>query len=137
MRMTSTPSSPIAALRRSATLGLVGLASANLLAACAGSPLPALGSADAALGAPPEAVETRAESSAKGGVEYWSKAYAKNPRSAEAALHYARRLRAAGDKQQAFVVLQQAASLDAGHVASSPSTVASLSSSTRSSLPKS
>jgi Flp pilus assembly protein TadD len=43
------------------------------------------------------------------------KAYAENPRSADAALNYARRLRAAGDKQQAFVVLRQAASIHTGH----------------------
>jgi Flp pilus assembly protein TadD len=63
----------------------------------------------------PEAAETRPEPTAKGNIEHWARAYAKNPRSAEAALNYARRLRALGDKQQALVVLQQAASLHAGH----------------------
>jgi len=72
-------------------------------------------SGDGGLTAGPDAVGSRAEPTAKGSIEHWGKAYAKNPRSAEAALNYARRLRASGDKQQAFVVLQQAASLHAGH----------------------
>jgi Flp pilus assembly protein TadD len=86
-----------------------------LLAACAGSPLPSPGSAEAALLAPPDAAETRAEASAKGSLEHWGRAYVKNPRSAEAALNYARRLRVAGDKQQALLVLRQAAALHTGH----------------------
>ena len=65
--------------------------------------------------APPDAAETRAEASAKGSIEHWAKAYVKNPRSAEAALNYARRLRVAGDKQQALLVLRQAAALHTGH----------------------
>src|SRR5262245_54257987 len=112
--MTSNPSSPAAALKRFASVGIAGLASAALLAACAASPLPPLANADGGLLTGADG-EPRAEPSAKGSIEHWSKAYAKNPRSADAALNYARRLRATGDRQQAFVVLRQAASLHAGH----------------------
>jgi Flp pilus assembly protein TadD len=63
----------------------------------------------------PETAEMRPEATAKGSIEHLAKAYAKNPRSAEAALNYARRLRALGEKQQALVVLRQAASLHADH----------------------
>jgi Flp pilus assembly protein TadD len=113
--MMSHPSSPIAVLKRFARVGIAGFASATLLAACAGSPLPSLAGGDGGLMSVPDAAETRLEPTAKGSIEHWGKAYAKNPRSAEAALNYARRLRASGDKQQAFVVLQQAAFLHAGH----------------------
>jgi Flp pilus assembly protein TadD len=113
--MTSNPSTPLAALKRLIRVALAGSASATLLAACAGSPLPSLAGADAGLMTAPEAAETRPEPTAKGSIEHWARAYAKNPRSAEAALNYARRLRALGDKQQALVVLRQAAFLHAGH----------------------
>jgi Flp pilus assembly protein TadD len=41
-------------------------------------------------------------------TEYWGKAYAKNPRSLEAALNYAKDLKAMGEKKRALAVLQQA-----------------------------
>jgi len=41
-------------------------------------------------------------------TEYWGQAYAKSPRDAQAALNYARNLKALGEKRQALAVLQQA-----------------------------
>src|SRR5262245_58448748 len=41
-------------------------------------------------------------------TEYWGKAFAKNTRDAQAALNYARNLKAMGEKRQALAVLQQA-----------------------------
>jgi Flp pilus assembly protein TadD len=40
-------------------------------------------------------------------TQYWGKAYAKNPRDAQAAINYAKNLKALGEKQQALAVLQQ------------------------------
>jgi Flp pilus assembly protein TadD len=42
-------------------------------------------------------------------TDYWGKEYAKNPRDLKAALSYARNLKAAGQKSQAFAVVQQTA----------------------------
>ena len=42
-------------------------------------------------------------------TEYWGKEYAKSPSNAEAAVAYAKNLKAIGNKQEAFNVLQQAA----------------------------
>ena len=42
-------------------------------------------------------------------TEYWGKEYQKDPRSLDAALSYAKNLKALGQKQQAMAVLQQAA----------------------------
>lgn len=41
-------------------------------------------------------------------IEYWGKAFSKNPRNAKIALNYARSLKAMGDKQRALAVLQEA-----------------------------
>ena len=41
-------------------------------------------------------------------TEYWGKAYAKEPRNLEAALSYAKNLKAMGEKRRALAVLQQA-----------------------------
>lgn len=41
-------------------------------------------------------------------TEYWGKAYANNPKDAQAAINYAKNLKAMGEKQQALAVLQQA-----------------------------
>lgn len=131
--MTSIPASPIAALRRLTSVGIAGFASASLLAACAGSPLPTLASGDGGLMAGPDAAETRAEPTAKGSIEHWGKAYAKNPRSAEAALNYARRLRASGDKQPLSLSCSRPRLSMLATTASSPSTVVLLLSSRRSS----
>jgi Flp pilus assembly protein TadD len=48
-------------------------------------------------------------------TEYWGKAWAKSPRDPEAALNYARNLKALGQKQQALAVLQQAAGFNPSH----------------------
>jgi Flp pilus assembly protein TadD len=89
---------------------------AGLLSACASSPLPPLAAGEGAM-ATSEATEggRRGKSDGERAAEHWGKAYAKNPRNPAAALNYARKLEALGDKQQAFAVLQQAASLNAGH----------------------
>jgi Flp pilus assembly protein TadD len=42
-------------------------------------------------------------------TEFWGKEYAKSPANAEAAVAYAKNLKALGNKQEAFKVLQQAA----------------------------
>jgi Flp pilus assembly protein TadD len=44
-------------------------------------------------------------------TEYWGLAYAKNPSDTQAALNYARNLKALGEKRQALAVLQQASVL--------------------------
>ena len=54
--------------------------------------------------------------------EYWGKAYAKNPRDAQAAINYAKNLKALGEKQQALAVLQQASVYHGGTAASTPNT---------------
>jgi Flp pilus assembly protein TadD len=41
-------------------------------------------------------------------TEYWGKAYSKNPKDAQAAINFAKNLKALGEKQQALTVLQQA-----------------------------
>lgn len=48
-------------------------------------------------------------------TEYWGKAYAKSPTDAQAALNYARNLRALGEKRQALAVLQQISILYPAH----------------------
>lgn len=47
-------------------------------------------------------------------TEYWGKQHAKNPRDVEAALSYAKNLKAMGQKQAALSVLQQASRLHGG-----------------------
>jgi Flp pilus assembly protein TadD len=48
-------------------------------------------------------------------TEYWGKEFAKNPRDPNAALSYARNLKAMGEKRQALAVLQQASIFHASH----------------------
>jgi Flp pilus assembly protein TadD len=48
-------------------------------------------------------------------TEYWGQAYAKNPSDAQAALNYARNLKAMGEKRQALAVLQQTSMMNATH----------------------
>ncbi|KAB2914126.1 MAG: tetratricopeptide repeat protein [Hyphomicrobiaceae bacterium] len=48
-------------------------------------------------------------------TEYWGKAYAADPRDAQTALNYARNLKAMGEKQHAFAVLQQASAVHGTH----------------------
>lgn len=48
-------------------------------------------------------------------LDYWAKEYAKKPQDADAALSYAKNLKAAGQKRQALTVLQSAAMFHAGN----------------------
>jgi Flp pilus assembly protein TadD len=48
-------------------------------------------------------------------TEYWGKQYAKKPNDADAALAYAKNLKAQGNKSEAFAVLQQAAQINSDH----------------------
>lgn len=84
------------------------IASAGLLAgACAqGSALPELSAAPSATAKAMDAADSRTE--LQKATEYWGQAYAKSPRDAQAALNYARNLKALGEKRQALAVLQQA-----------------------------
>lgn len=85
------------------------LSATLLLGACAQGGLSdvSLLSAKSDAGKPDE-VATDNRSELEKAVEYWGKAYAKNPRDLNAALSYARNLKAMGEKQQAYNVLQQA-----------------------------
>ena len=51
---------------------------------------------------------TAPQSELQKATEYWGKQFAKKPNDAEAALAYAKNLKALGQKQQALAVLQQA-----------------------------
>ncbi len=48
-------------------------------------------------------------------TEYWGQQYAKKPNDPEAALAYAKNLKAQGNKSEAFAVLQQAAQVNSDH----------------------
>ena len=48
-------------------------------------------------------------------TEYWGKIYAKNTKDAQAALNFARNLKAQGEKQQALAVMQQASTANPTH----------------------
>jgi Flp pilus assembly protein TadD len=81
-----------------------------------------LGSATQQLTAAPQATVAAKPAPATDGrsellkaTEYWGQAYAKNPRDAQAALNYARNLKALGEKRQALAVLQQASMTNATH----------------------
>ncbi len=95
---------------------VLSITAALLLGACAqstggdgttsllGSPS-ASSSSDVAAASDPN--DTRSE--LEKATDYWGKKYRKNPRDKEAAVAYAKNLRAAGEKRQALAVLQQAA----------------------------
>ena len=98
-------------LRRSG-FGLAGILAVSLLGGCAqvGGPsfdLLAENSerqeerASQVAGATPQSELQRA-------TDYWGQKYSKDPRNADAALSYAKNLKAMGQKQQALMVLQQA-----------------------------
>lgn len=61
-------------------------------------------------GTPPDAGATPQKA-----AEYWSKVHAKNPSDPDASLHYARALKALGDKQRAVDVLKQAVTANPAH----------------------
>ncbi len=100
------------------TMSTAAAVSASLmLGACAGSGLsksaltggedaPPTQLADAGKAATPQTELEKA-------VDYWGKAYAKNPRDLSSALAYAQNLKAMGQKGQALSVLQQASMLHA------------------------
>jgi len=54
------------------------------------------------------AAPTDGRSELQKATEYWGEAYAKSPRDAQAAVNYARNLKALGEKRQALAVLQEA-----------------------------
>ena len=104
---------PHAAIRTLSTVTAV--AASLMLGACAGS-----GLSKSALTGNDDA--PTAQLAAAGGdasprtelekaVDYWGKAYAKNPRDLSSALAYAQNLKAMGEKGQALSVLQQASML--------------------------
>ena len=104
------------AFKRAARVAIAVASLGGLLSACASSPLPPLAAGEGAMAtSEPTEGERRGKSDGERAAEHWGKAYAKNPRNPEAALNYARNLKALGDKQQALAVLHQAASLNAGH----------------------
>lgn len=61
---------------------------------------------DSAKGKQPEAAPSQSE--LEKATEWWGKKYAENPRDLEAALSYARNLKAMGERKRALSVLQQA-----------------------------
>jgi Flp pilus assembly protein TadD len=112
-RMTSNCARTIAAFK-SAGMVLAALVTGTLLSACAGAPL-TLADAEGGVTTAADMAHSRAQHAGKGDSEHGGKAYAKDMRNPEVALGYARQLRAMGEKQQALLVLQQAAALHPGH----------------------
>lgn len=101
--------------KRAAPAGITTtLAATLLLGGCAGmgeTGLPQLASAS-----PPPATDTatpgRQQTELERAVEYWGKEYGKNPRNLDAALAYAKNLKAMGQKSQALAVLQTSATFN-------------------------
>ncbi|HRD77726.1 MAG TPA: tetratricopeptide repeat protein [Hyphomicrobiaceae bacterium] len=90
------------------TLSLA-LAGALALSGCAQlGDLPGLSSAPAAP-QPAATADATSQTELEKALDYWAKAYAKNPKDADAGLSYAKNLKAAGRKSQALAVLQQLA----------------------------
>lgn len=87
---------------------LITLAASVILCACAQSEAPPLrlGHSASYGAAGPEAADPRSELDRA--IAYWGQQYAKNPRDRDAAISYAKNLKAAGQKQAALTVLQQA-----------------------------
>ena len=79
---------------------------------CAGGSLGGLDAAkpiaSATPAAPAGATPASAQTELEKATEYWGKEYSKNPRNLDAALGYAKNLKAMGRKGQALAVLQQA-----------------------------
>lgn len=104
-----------------ASAGLAALLAVVLLGGCAQVGVPSLDLLSSADSPKHEEMETADGSAGSGpqselqkATEYWGKQYAKNPRDAEAALSYAKNLKALGQKQQALMVLQQASLFHGG-----------------------
>jgi Flp pilus assembly protein TadD len=92
---------------------LTALAACTMLGACAQSGKPSLpellSQNEAATQAPvPEQPAASGKNELMKATEYWGQLYAKDPRNLEAALSYAKNLKAMGEKQRALSVLQQA-----------------------------
>jgi Flp pilus assembly protein TadD len=92
------------------TRGPAALVACLMLGACAQGPSleassPATPAAQAAASDEPE-MRTREE--LVKATDWWGRKYSENPRDLEAALSYARNLKAMGEKQRALAVLQQA-----------------------------
>lgn len=87
------------------------VAATLMLGGCAG--LGDVPSLTLAANEPPPAAETgnTPQSELERAVEYWGKQYAKNPRDVDAALAYAKNLKALGQKGPALQVLQQISTL--------------------------
>ncbi|MFZ0847701.1 MAG: hypothetical protein WAO08_00665 [Hyphomicrobiaceae bacterium] len=83
------------AFKRAARVAIAGASLGGLLSACASSPLPPLAAGEGAMAtSEPTEGERRGKSDGERAAEHWGKAYAKNPRNPEAALNYARKLKA-------------------------------------------
>ncbi len=85
---------------------VLALSATLMLSACAGSQTPFDGLAGDQQPAHPEA--SLANGSAAQAKEYWATAYARNPRDEQAAIAFARVLKAEGSKDKALSLLQQA-----------------------------
>lgn len=89
----------------------------GLLGACAqgGPTLPQLAMTPEADQASPSKAGADSRTELQKATDYWGKAYAKSPTDAQAALNYARNLKALGEKRQALSVLQQISLLHPTH----------------------
>lgn len=110
---TRTPTPPTSRQpgRRNGLATVCALATSLMLGACAQGGMSELSllsaKSDAPSGEKTASADTRTE--LEKAVEYWGKAYAKNPRDLTAAISYAKNLKAMGQKSQALNVLQQSA----------------------------
>jgi Flp pilus assembly protein TadD len=86
---------------------IAALAACTVLAACAQASKPSLPQLMSETEAPPPTADEGRRELVKA-TEYWGKEYAKEPRNLEAALSYAKNLKAMGEKKRALAVLQQA-----------------------------
>lgn len=95
---------------RSAIRNTVVASLALLLGACAASaPELGLGTSNqttASIAQPAGKADPRSD--LRKGLDYWGRKYVKSPSDKEAALNYAKNLKAFGDSKQAYLVLQQA-----------------------------
>jgi len=103
----------MAAAVKPASSGLAAFVMGALLSACASGPLPTLANGEGGVMSAHDTEHTQL--AGKTDSEHSGKAYARDARNPEAALAFARQLRALGDKQQALLVLQQAAALHPIH----------------------
>jgi Flp pilus assembly protein TadD len=104
---------PLALLLRPARLGtLTSLTASLLLGACSQSSdlLPNIAMKPLETGTS-ETAPASPQTELQKATEYWGKEYAKKPTELQPALNYARDLKAMGEKQKAYAVLQQASTL--------------------------